>query len=402
MAHAAQPYTLSLSFIWGVHVVIVCSLFMRRVAFGLLAWGVLGGAAAAERGVTDSEIIVGQNITLQGGKNSYGVAVSAGVKLYLDEVNASGGVNGRKIVLRQLDDDNKPANAETNARKLVQDGAFILFGSIEGGPSTAVMKVANELKVPLFGPMAGPPILRRPHQAMVFPVRAEHREEFKALMTWGKNTGLTSVGFLHADTDVGRQHLENVKLIAAELGMQVTLAVPFKGNTSDAELDAIVKAIEDKKPSLFLNHGSAALYQKLVFKAKTAGVKTTFMGVNSGSYQIAKELGPLAQGMVFAQVVPSPWERKREIAREYQDAARKARPDPEFSYGGLEGYMTAKALVQGLRATGRDLTRAAFIKALLSTKFDLGGVIVRYGPGDHEGSRFVDLSMVTREGSFIH
>jgi len=46
------------------------------------------------------------------------------------------------------------------------------------------------------------------------------------------------------------------------------------------------------------------------------------MGVNSGSSQIVKGLGPLAKGMVFAQVVPSPWARRLEIAREYQDAAR--------------------------------------------------------------------------------
>jgi ABC-type branched-subunit amino acid transport system substrate-binding protein len=151
-----------------------------------------------------------------------------------------------------------------------------------------------------------------------------------------------------------------------------------------------------------INHGASGLYAALVQKSKAAGVKTTFMGVNSGSYQIAKTLGPLAQGMVFAQVVPSPWERKREIAREYQDAARRATPEPEFSYGALEGYMTAKALVLALRSAGRDLTRAAFLKSLENARFDLGGVVVRYGQGDHEGSRFVDLSMVARDGRFIH
>ena len=106
--------------------------------------------------------------------------------------------------------------------------------------------------------------------------------------------------------------------------------------------------------------------------------------------------------MVFSQVVPSPWERKREIAREYQDAARKVQADAEFSYGALEGYMTAKALAMALKATGRDLTRANFVKTLENSSFDLGGVKLRYAPGEHEGSRFVDLSMVSREGRFIH
>ena len=360
------------------------------------------GTWAAERGVSDTEIVLGLNLSLQGGKNDYGVAAQQGMKLYFDAANAAGGVHGRKIVPVILDDDNKAATAEANARKLVADGAFILFGAIDGASSGAVMKVANELKVPFFGPLAGPPTLRRPHQPMVFPIRAEHRDEFRALMSWGKSVGLSSVGFLHADSDVGRQHLANVNIAAKDLGLVVTQAVPFKGDITDAQIDAIVQAIAEKKPAMFFNHGSASVYLKLVTKAKAAGLKTTFMGVNSGSSQIAKALGPQAQGMVFSQVVPSPWERKREIAREYQDAASKASAKPELSYGGLEGYMTAKALVMALRANGRELSRASFIRTMESGNFELGGLAARFAAGEHEGSRFVDLSMVGRDGRFIH
>jgi branched-chain amino acid transport system substrate-binding protein len=375
----------------------------RAIVLAALATCTIAAAAVtAERGVSDTEIVIGQDLALQGGKNDYGVAAQQGMRLYFDATNAAGGVNGRKIVAVTLDDDNKAANAEANARKLVADGAFLLFGAIDGGPSTAVMKVAAELKVPFFGPLAGPPTLRRPHQPMVFPVRAEHRDEFRALMTWGQSVGLRSVGFLHADTDVGRQHLANVNIAAKDLGLSVVQAVPFKGDITDAQIDDIVKAIAEKKPGMFFNHGSASVYQKLVAKAKTAGVRTTFMGVNSGSSQIAKGLGPLAQGMVFSQVVPSPWERKHEIAREYQDAAQKAGGKTELSYGGLEGYVTAKALVMALRAAGRDLTRAGFVKAVESGRFDLGGMTARYNTTEHEGSRFVDLSMVARDGRFIH
>lgn len=377
-------------------------IFRRAIAALCLAVLAIDAAAAADPGVSPGEVVIGQNITLQGGKNAYGVAVRDGMKLYLDAVNAGGGIHGRQIVLRTLDDDNQNGTAEANARKLVQDGAFILFGSIEGGPSGAVMKAASELKVPFFGPLAGAPGLRRPHQPMVFPVRAEHRDEFRALMGWGQRTGLTTVAFFHVDSAGGREHAENVRLIAQELGLKSVLPVPFKSDIGDAELDAIVRRLEQAKPDMMFNHGSAGLYARLIAKAKAAGVKTTFMAVNSGSSQIARQLGPLAQGMVFAQVVPSPWERKREIAREYQDAARRQNPDAELSYGGLEGYMTAKALVLALRATGKDLTRANFVRTLYATRFDLGGVNVRWSPGDHEGSRFVDLSIFSRDARFVH
>lgn len=184
--------------------------------FRHLAWALCLGASTlfAEPGVTDKTLTIGQTIALEQGRNAYGVAALQGVRLYIDKINGEGGVNGRKLVLRTLDDENKATNAAANARQLLADGAFILFGSIEGGPSTAVAEVAAENKVPFFGPMAGSPTLRRPHQAYVFPVRAEHREEFRALMTWGKTTGMTTVGFLRADTEVGRTHLDNVRLIA--------------------------------------------------------------------------------------------------------------------------------------------------------------------------------------------
>jgi branched-chain amino acid transport system substrate-binding protein len=373
----------------------------RLIWIPLLASGLASATPAAEPGVTAGEILVGQNITLQGGKNSYGVEVLAGVRTHLDEVNRAGGVNGRQIVLRTLDDDNKAALAEANARTLIKDGVFLVFGSIEGGPSTAVMKATEELKVPFFGPMAGSPTLRRPYQSLVFPVRAEHREEFRALIQYGRSIGLKRVAFFHSDSEVGQQHLANVKLAATEAGADFAVALPIKSETSEAQLDAWVELLRTERAEMVINHGSASVYERLIRKARTAGLATTFLAVNSGSTQMAAALGPLAQGMVFAQVVPSPWARKTAIAREYQDAFSRAHPGRGYSYGSLEGYLTAKALVAALRDAGPAPSRAALVKVLEKTDLDLGGVKLRYRPGDHAGSTFVDLALVTREGRFL-
>lgn len=378
----------------------------RRKALAQLGLVSLAGlwsrAAAAEDGVSADEIVIGQSITLQGGKNSYGVAALEGIKLQFDAVNASERVHGRRLVLRTLDDQNQAASAEANARELLRGGAFLLFGCIEGGPSTAVAAVAQQAGVPLFGPMAGSPGLRRPHLPMVFPVRAEHREEFRALMQYGRSIGLKSVGLFHADSEVGRQHLANVRAIANEIGAELVLPMPFKSDLNDAGIAALVAQIAQAKPQLVFNHGSNVLYGKLIRAARAAGATTQFFAVNSGSSQLAQDLGPLAQGMVFAQVVPSPWEGKTLLAREYQAAARAAKLSTDFSYGALEGFMTAKALVLALRAAGPKLTRAGLLKALQNFQADLGGVRLRYTPGDHEGSHFVDLSIVARNGRFVH
>lgn len=354
-------------------------------------------------GVTPQQILIGQSITLQGGKNDYGLAVLAGMHTYLDGVNSRGGVNGRQIALKTLDDDNKAGTAESNARQLVeQDKVFMLFGSIEGGPSTAVMKVATELKVPFFGPMAGSPTLRRPFQALVFPVRAEHREEFRVLIRHAKSLGMRKVAFLRSDSEVGGQHLNNVKLICQELGMELVADLPFKSDISDVQLDQLAKQLALSGAHVVFNHGSIGVYEKLIRKARVNGSRTDFYGVNSASTQLVKHLGDLAAGMIFTQVVPSPWERKTAISREYQEAFSRFKPGQDFSYGSLEGYMTAKALVLALRLAGPSPTREGFVAALDGATLDLNGLKSSYTRDNHQGLAFVDLSIVTRDSKFRH
>jgi branched-chain amino acid transport system substrate-binding protein len=195
-------------------------------------------------------------------------------------------------------------------------------------------------------------------------------------------------------------HLENVKIAATELGQQVVLPIAIKPDTTDAQIDEAVAAMQKAKVNVLLHNVSGKIFVKLVQKAKAKGLTTLFMGVNQESFEIAKTLGKDADGIVFAQVVPSPWQRKIELAREYQDAAAKA--NVTLSYGSLEGFMTAKALVKALRANGKTLTRASFVKTLQTNTFDLGGVFTKYTTGDHEGSKFVDLSLRARDGLFMH
>lgn len=362
-------------------------------------------AAGAVDGITPKQILIGQTITLQGGKNDYGTAVLAGVQAFVEAANKQGGVHGRTILLKTLDDDNRSDRAEANARQLIaQDKAFLLFGSIEGGPSTAVMKAAVELNVPFFGPMAGAPTFRRPHQPLVFPVRAEHLEEFRALLAYAKKVGSSRVAFVRSDSEAGLQHLENMKRACREAGMELVLDLPFKPDIADAQIDAMAGRIEAAKAQVVINHGSIGMYERLIRMAKAKGGRAAFSAVNSGSAQLARHLGELAHGMVFTQVMPSPWERKSQITREYQDEFARQKPGQEFSYGSLEGYLTAKALVMALRLAGPNPTRESFVRGLHQAgSLDLGGGLrARYAPGDHAGLSLVDLAIVTREGKFQH
>lgn len=364
----------------------------------------LGGARAqaAAPGVSRDQILIGQVLSLEGGRNEYGVAVRQGVEAALATVNASGGVHGRQLKIPVADDQGKPAEAEAQARALAAQPVFLLFGTIEGGPSNAVMKVANELELPFFGPMAGSPTLRRPFQRQVFPVRAEHLEEFRTLLTHAHGLGMRRVGFVQSDSEVGRLHLENVRRLTERLGMTLVLAMPITGEVSDDTLGGYARQLREQKVELVFNHGSAGVYERLIRLARRQGVGTSFYGINSGSTQLVRHLGELATGMVFAQVVPSPWERKTALTRAYQTHFKAAFPDQAFSYGSLEGYLTARALAEALRRAGRDLSRPALLRSLSGAHLDIEGFRLAYGDTEHTGSTFVDTALVTADGRFRH
>ncbi len=374
--------------------------------WGLLACILLATSPArAVDGVSPGQILVGQSITLQGGKNDYGAAVLSGVQAYLQAANRRGGVNGRTVVLKTLDDDNRPAQAEANARQLVaQDKVFLLFGSIEGGPSPAVMKVAVEKEVPLFGPMAGSPGFRRPYQPLVFPVRAEHLEEFRALLGYARKTGVTRVAFVRSESETGLQHLDNFRRVCSELGMELVADLPFKSDIDDAGISQMAGRLKAGNAQLVINHGSVGMYERLIRKAHEMKLQTSFSAVNSGSAQLVKHLGEAAQGMVFSQVVPSPWERKSAITREYQEVFAREKPGQEFSYGSLEGFLTAKALVVALRLAGPQPTREGFVKGIHAAGgLDIAdGMRAVYGRDGHAGLTAVDLAIVTRDLKFRH
>lgn len=371
---------------------------------GALAACTAASLAYAEPGVSPRQLLIGKSITLQGGKNEYGNDVQDGIQAYLQTVNAKGGVFGRQIVLKTLDDDNSTAKAAANAAQLIEkEKVFILFGSVEGGPSTEVAKVASEQKVPFFGPIAGAPGLRRPFLPMVFPVRAEHRDEFRALLQYSKSTGGSKVAFFRSDSDNGAAHLANVKLLCQELGMELVADLPFKSNADDARIAQLAEQLKNSGAQLVFNHGGIGAYEKLIRAAKSIGVRSTFNAVNSGSAQLAKHLGPLAHGMVFSQVVPSPWERKTAMTREYQDVFAKFKPGTDFSYGSLEGYITAKALVNALQLAGPEPTRERLVQGIYSgSPFNLNGLPAVYTREHHTGMSLVDLSIVTTQGKFRH
>lgn len=346
----------------------------------------------------EESIVVGQSITLTGAVAEHGQGVAQGAKLYFDAVNAAGGVNGRRIVLAVLDDGGDARRSADNARLLIErDGAVALFAGVEGGPCVAQLKEATPRGVPLVACVAGSPEMREPFNRLSFPVRAAHLSEFAKLLDIAKSYGMRRVAFLHADSDTGRRHLANVARLAGERGIEV---VPLVA-AADAKPEELARALGAARVDTMFNHGSYATYAKVIQAAREQGSTLQFMAVNSGAAQMAKLLGREAKGLIFTQVVPFPWAVAVPVVKEYQQALAKAAPGSAPSFSSLEGYLSAKVLVAGLRAAGKDTSRAGLARGLDSLgSIDLGGMTVTYTPTAHAGSAFVDTVIVAADGRF--
>ena len=120
-----------------------------------------------------------------------------------------------------------------------------------------------------------------------------------------------------------------------------------------------------------------------------------------GTQSTIQALGPDGVGVVVTSVVPFPWSQSLPVAREYRELLKKAGMQETVSFIGLEVFINAKVLVEGLRRAGKDPTRPRFIQALESLRqFDVGGFEVNFGKGVRQGSRFVDLTIIGTGGKF--
>ncbi|MGA8515471.1 MAG: ABC transporter substrate-binding protein [Burkholderiaceae bacterium] len=351
---------------------------------------------------TGAQIIVGQSIAMTGGLAELGQAVVKGAQLHFDQINAAGGIAGQQVQVKTLDDAGNADKAAENVRTLIErDRVLAIFAGIEGGPCTRTLKVASELKTPFIACMAGSPEMREPFDAQVFTVRAPHFAEFEKIITMAASYGFTRFGFLHADSDTGRKHLANVNRLLAQ--RKLPGVRPFamaKGVPSDA----ISKQLLASDVQVMFNHGSYDFYADLISQTrKISPNKVHFFAVNSGIAQLARKLGENSRGVTFTSVVPFPTSGREAIAREFKQLFAQAFPKETPSLGAMEGYISAKVLTEGLKRAGTRPTRESLQKAMENLgSINLGNFVVRFTPGNHLGSEFVDTAVIRGDGHLVH
>jgi ABC-type branched-subunit amino acid transport system substrate-binding protein len=356
--------------------------------------------AVAAQGITATEIVIGQTSSFSGAIGGEVREQTEGAKLYLDWVNAQGGVNGRRIRLLSMDDAFDAKRAAHNARELVAKGVFALFLTRGTPQNEAILPVLKESGTPLIAPSTGASVLHEPVNPLVFNVRTRYQTEAERAIAQLHAQGLTRIAVVHVNDSFGKDCMAGFMTGMRKAKIEPVGVFSYdraKGDTDDAAARVIAA-----KPQAIVTAGHSKPLSNLVRKVRASGMSAVPIVTlsNLSSQSFLKDLGEVKHGVIVMQVFPDPSRDYTKIAVEMRRLAAD-RPGFVVSHMALEGFAAAKVLVEGLKRAGRTPTRAALIAGLESLQeYDLGGVKVSYGPQNHSGLTFVDASIVNRKGGF--
>src|SRR6266705_6201360 len=317
---------------------------VRLALFTLGLWGL---GAQAETGVTPTTIVIGQSAAFSGPASELGNEMRAGAMAYFRAVNAAGGVNGRKIELRSLDDGYESDRAAANTKKLIDDGVFLLFGYVGTPTSNASKPIFTAARVPFVGPFTGAESLRTPLNRYIFNVRASYFDETEKIVGQMTGQALDKIAVFYQNDDYGKAGLTGVERAMERRNLKIVATGTVERNTIDVA--AAVKSIGKTEPQAVVMISAYKSCAAFIKAMRAAGYNPQFMNVSFvGSRALAHEAGPAGRGVGISQVVPFPWNLSARVVKDYQRLLEASTGKQEYSFTSLEGFISDNALIDGI------------------------------------------------------
>ena len=385
---------------------------MRRVLLLVIGIGVLSFPAMAADDPSDAstpaaevgEVVFGQSAALSGPASELGTGMRLGLESAFAEVNANGGVHGRHLVLRSLDDSYEPEAAVANTRELIDEhDVFALVGAVGTPTSRAAQPVTWDAGVPYIAPFTGAEFLRdAKEQSNVVNVRASYFQETAEIVArLTQDLGVTMIGILYQDDSYGRAGLAGVRRALDARGLPLVVEANYPRNT-----EIVKRALLDLRrfaPEAVVIIGAYKPAATLIRWARKVGFKPIFVNISFvGTSALVEELGSDGAGVYITQVVPFPEDARVPVVDRYQKALAASAPDAAPGFVSLEGYLAGHLVAEGLRIAGPAATRLEFLDGLRNAPpIDLGGFELEYGMGDNQGSDRVYLTVIDANGDVV-
>ena len=352
-------------------------------------------------GVTGDRVLFGQSAALTGPAAALGQGMRLGIQAAFTEINRRGGVHGRQLELRSLDDGYEPEAALTNTRQLLQEeNVFALIGPVGTPTSRAVEPVAAQAGAPYIGPFTGAEFLREPQEApTAVNVRASYFQETDEMVErLTEDLGLSRIAVLYQDDSYGNAGLTGVRMALASRRLELHGLAAYQRNTTAVKV--AVLELRRTQPEAVIMIGAYRPVGAFVRWARRIGFAPVLMTISFvGSEALAAELGSEGDGVLITQVVPFPEDSSLAVVRAYREALRRQDRNAPPSLVSFEGYIVGRLTGEVLERSGATLTRAGFLEALTTVRnLDFGGFSLTYGPGDTQGSDRVFLTRIEADG----
>ncbi len=378
----------------------------KKIHAFTLALSLAATVLAAQAAPGREDLVIGQVAPLTGTIAGTGNEYVAGAAAYFSHVNANGGIYGRKIRVVLKDDSYKPDQTLALTRQiLAEDKPLALFGFVGTGNVLALNKnkVLEDAGIALLAPYTGAQDLREPMNPHIFHIRASYTDETARMVEHLHSIGLRRFAVMYQDDPFGKSGLSGAETALQKLGMQAVAKGAYD-RTKPEDIDAAVAAIAPASPDAIImvavNRASAAFIKKM----RTQGSKARLFSISVVNFkELLKNAGEdNARGIGISQVMPYPYSTLAPVAREFQSLMAKYQPDKVVSYASMESFIAAKILVEAIRRSGADPTRSKVINQLEKmSSYDAGGFKVSFSPENRVGSKFVEVTVIGRDGKLL-
>jgi branched-chain amino acid transport system substrate-binding protein len=374
-------------------------------------------AAAPEpavRGVSATEIRFGIAAAFSGPARELGRQMKLGIDTAFNLTNSNGGVHGRQLRLIAADDGYEPGRTADAMRQLYEkDQVFGIVGNVGTPTATVALPYALERRMLFYGAFTGAGLLRRdPPDRYVFNYRASYGEETAAVVRYlvkVRRIRPEQIAVFAQQDSYGDAGFGGVtKAMRALRGGDgaATLRLNYKRNTTDVE-EALNQLKASKTPIkavvMVATYRAAA---KFIERTRDLYPDMTYTNVSFvGSTELANELmllGPrYASGVIVTQVVPA-LDGYSSVVLDYKSALGKYFPGEAPDYVSLEGFVTARVLVEALKRTGARLDTEKLVDGFESLRgLDLGlGAAIDFGRNEHQASHRIWGTQIDQNGRY--
>jgi branched-chain amino acid transport system substrate-binding protein len=350
-----------------------------KIGMSVLVAMLLGSAAAwaADPGVSDTEIKIGDVNIMTGPAAFVGRGVALGSKIAAAEINAAGGINGRKLTIVTEDDGYIPSRSFQALTKLIDvDNIFALNGTSGTANVLAMMPLIVENNLPTLVTTAPSELVYKPLRPSVFTFGSNYEDAFFAQLKYIHDHSEPAnpvYGLIRQDDDFGKEVESGYERAIKTFGVKDGIRLRFKKGTSN--FSAEMAQMKEAGVNVLANGGIFAGAANILSEARKLDMNIQSAGVwSEGIPASAKLSAPAGYDYMVGDYValagPS--------TDKFLDIAKRFAAPEELPGIGRYTYVTyigLKVLAHAMEQCGKDLTRSCTIDKLRQTKdYDTGGL----------------------------